>query len=110
MPDKDSGPNGLQNFPKVLSAAQVADGTVIRGSLASRRDTQFEVQLFASPPGDPQGKVVLASFTVNTGADGKVSFTRKVESLNLGLLITATATDVGRANTSEFSPGRAVTP
>lgn len=110
VPDSDAGPNGLQNFAKIASAAQVADGTVVRGSLASRRDTQYEIQLFASPPGDPQGKVFLASFNVTTGSTGKISFTRKVESLNLGVLVTATATDIGRSNTSEFSPGRAVQP
>ncbi len=110
VPDKDRGPNALQNFPKVASAAQVADGTVIRGSLSSRRSVTFEIQLFASSAGDPQGKVLLDTFEVTTGANGKATWNRKVESLTLGLLVTATATDVDRANTSEFSPGRAVTP
>ena len=110
VPDKDTGPNGLQNFPKIASAAQVADGTVIRGSLASRRDTSFEIQLFASSSGDPEGKSLLVTFTVNTGADGKVTFNRKVGSLAEGILVTATATDLERDNTSEFGPARAVTP
>ena len=46
---------------------------MIRGSLASRRDTSFEIQLFASPSGDPEGKSLLVTFTVSTGADGKVT-------------------------------------
>lgn len=110
IPDKDTGPNGLQNFPKVSSAAQVSDGTIIRGTLASRRDKDFQVQLFASPAGDPQGKTLLATFTVNTGATGRIGFNRKVGALAVGILVTATATDVERANTSEFSPARTVTP
>lgn len=110
VPDKDKGPNALQNFPRISSAAQVADGTVIGGQLTSRRDADFQIQLFASPAGDPEGKTLLATFTAHTSAAGKVSFTRKVESLDLGVLVTATATDVDRGNTSEFSPARAVTP
>jgi hypothetical protein len=110
VPDKDRGPNGLQNFPKVASAAQVAGGTVVRGTLASRRDTRFEIQLFASPASDAQGKRLLSTFTVNTGSDGRVTFNRTVAALGLDQVVTATATDTGRGNTSEFSPGRAVTP
>jgi hypothetical protein len=110
VPDKDKGPNGLQNFPKIQSAAQVAEGTVIRGQLASRRDAEYEIQLFSSPAGDPEGKVVLATFTVRTGADGKVTFNRTVDALEVGSLVTATATDVARSQTSEFGPARSVTP
>jgi CSLREA domain-containing protein len=110
VPDKDSGPNGLQNFPKLTSAAQVADGTVVAGQLASRRDADFEIQLFASPAGDPEGKTVMSTFVVNTGSDGKASFTRTIASLAEGVLVTATATDVSRTQTSEFSPPRSVTP
>jgi len=110
VPDKDAGPNGLQNFPKVASAAQVGNGTVVRGSLASRRDSDFEIQLFASPSGDAEGKSLLVSFTVNTGGDGKATFNRQVGTLAEGMLVTATATDLERGNTSEFGPARAVTP
>jgi hypothetical protein len=110
VPDQDAGPNGLQNYPKLASAAQVADGVVVRGTLASRRGKDFEVQLFANPAGDPQGKTVLATFTVNTGSDGKITFARKVTTLAPGVLVTATATDVERSNTSELSPARTVTP
>ena len=109
VPDKDSGPNGLQNFPKVASAAQVADGTVIRGSLSSRRDTSSRSSC-SQPAGDPQGKVVLATFTVNTGADGKVTFNRKVESAQPGPPDHGDRHGRRAGNTSEFSPGRAVTP
>ena len=110
VPDPDSGPNGLQNFPRIASAAQTATNTVVRGSLASKRSTSFEIQLFATPAGDAEGKTVLSTFTVASGNDGKVSFTRNLPSLPVGTLITATATDLGRLQTSELSPGRPVTP
>lgn len=110
VPDKDGGPNARQNFPKVASAAQVADGTVIAGTLASKRNTSYEIQLFVNPAGDPQGRTLLSTFTVTTGGNGKVSWNRKVGTLKLGALVTATATDLGSLNTSELSPGRAVTP
>jgi hypothetical protein len=110
VPDKDGGPNGRQNFPKIASAAQVADGTVIAGSLASKKNASYEIQLFSNPAGDPQGRKLLATFTVDTGADGKVTWNRKVGTLKVGILVTATATDLGSRNTSEFSPARSVTP
>jgi hypothetical protein len=110
VPDKDGGPNGRQNFPKVASAAQVADGTVIKGTLASKRNASYEIQLFSNPAGDPQGRNLLVTFQVATGADGKVTWTRKVGTLKEGVLVTATATDLGNRNTSELSPARAVTP
>lgn len=110
VPDRDTGPNGLQNFPRIESAEQTANGTTIRGFLASRRNTTYEVQLFASASGDPEGRTVLSTFTVNTGASGRVTFTRTIGSLNAGVLVTATATDVQRKATSEFSPARPVTP
>lgn len=110
VPDKDSGPNGRQNFPKVNSAAQVADGTVIAGILASKKNASFEIQLFSNPAGDPQGRTLLATFTVDTGADGKVSWNRKIGTLDLGVVVTATATNLASLDTSELSPARAVTP
>ena len=110
VPDQDNGPNGLQNFPKLASAAQVADGVVVRGTLASRRGKDFEIQLFSNPAGDPEARTVRATFTVNTGPTGRITFTRKLATLPPGVLVTATATDVERSNTSELSPARIVTP
>ena len=101
VPDLDSGPNGLQNFPKLSSAAQTASNTVVRGIMASKRNTSYEIQLFASPAGDPEGRTVMATFTVDSGADGKVSFTRNLPSLGVGTLVTATATDLTRFQTDE---------
>jgi hypothetical protein len=110
VPDPDRGPNGLQNFPRIESAAGVAGGTVIRGRLASRRNADFRIQLFVSPAGDPEGRTLLTTFVVSTGGDGRVTFNRTVGELPLGSLVTGTATDVGRAQTSEFGPPRSVTP
>ena len=48
--------------------------------------------------------------TVHWTADGKVSWTRKVGTLDLGVVVTATATNLASLDTSELSPARAVTP
>ncbi|MFN8624154.1 MAG: right-handed parallel beta-helix repeat-containing protein [Chloroflexota bacterium] len=110
VPDPDKGPNGLQNFPKLSSAAGVADGTVVAGTLATRKNASMEIQLFSSPTSDAEGKTLLATFTVDSGATGKVAFTHTVGVLAPGVRVTATATDASKANTSEFSPAVVVTP
>jgi hypothetical protein len=109
-PDADKGPNHLQNFPRIDSAVAAGGDTVIKGRLTSRRSVGYEVQLFQSSAGDPEGRAYLGSATVTTGADGKGSFTFHAgAALFGGTLITATATDKVRRDTSEFSPPKTVT-
>jgi hypothetical protein len=109
VPDPDKGPDALQNFPKLTSAAGTPTRTVVAGSIATRRNATMEIQLFSSPTSDAEGKTTLATFTVNSGSTGKVSFTHAVTSLATGVRVTATATDVAKRNTSEFSPAVRVT-
>ena len=110
VPDADSGANRLQNKPSVASAVVSASNTTIKGSISSRRDRTYRIELFQSDAGDPEGRAFLGNVVVTTGSTGKASWTFKPGArLALGTIITATATDIARADTSEFSPPRTVT-
>ncbi|MGB3533457.1 MAG: DUF4347 domain-containing protein [Microcoleaceae cyanobacterium] len=108
--DVDDGPNNLQNFPVLLSAEPVGDGTTVIGSLNSAPNTTYQVALFSNDPaivgasGIAQGQNFLGIIEVTTDGDGNAGFIENVPATgNLsGQLITATATDPDN-NTSEFS-------
>jgi len=102
-PDADKGPNGLQNYPKLTSAAIQNGRTAIAGSLTSQRKTAYLIQVFSGTPSDAEGRNLLGSLTVTTGASGSVDWTLKTSVLASGTPIVATATDVTRRQTSEFS-------
>ena len=109
--DGDNGPNGLQNFPVLLGAEPVGDGTTVIGTLNSAPNTAYQVALFSSDPtivgasGIAEGQTFLGIVNVTTDANGDAGFIENVPGTgNLsGQLITATATDPNN-NTSEFSP------
>jgi hypothetical protein len=110
VPDPDTGPNGLQNFPRLDSVVVDSSETTITGRLASRRGVRFEIQLYQSAAGDPEGRTFLGSFVIRTGADGRRTFTFHTSfPLALGTIVTATATDLERSQTSEFGPARVAT-
>jgi CSLREA domain-containing protein len=110
VPDTDGGPNRLQNKPRVIGAVAGATRTTITGSLASRRGQAYRIEVFQSAAGDAEGRAYLGSLDVTTGADGRASWTFRIRArLALGTTITATATDISRSETSEFSPARTVT-
>lgn len=109
-PDSDDGPNRLQNKPRVLSAVAGSSRTTIEGTLVSRRQKAYRIELFQNTKGDPEGRVYLGAMEVTTGKDGTISWRYRVGArLALGTVITATATDISRSETSEFSSGRTVT-
>jgi len=109
--DGDQGPNGLQNFPDLLSATVDATNLTINGKLGSSANTLFGLELFAVPDtpcnftGYGEGTIVLGSTTVQTDGSGNINFVYEVPNLGqvkAGDFITATATDPLN-NTSEFS-------
>ncbi|MBX3030892.1 MAG: hypothetical protein KF809_12085 [Chloroflexi bacterium] len=109
-PDADGGPNRLQNKPRVVSAVVGNARTTIEGLLTSRRSKAYRIELFQNSAGDPEGRTYLGAIEVTTGQDGKVSWRYRIGArLALGTVITATATDLVRAETSEISGGRRVT-
>ncbi len=109
--DRDSGPNGLQNYP-VLTAARTAENTgatTIEGTLNSTPNTTFRVELFANDALDPDGfgpgAVFVAAVEVTTDAGGDGAFVVELEeTLEAGVFVTSTATD-DDGNTSEFGRG-----
>ncbi|PAP75793.1 T9SS type A sorting domain-containing protein [Rubrivirga marina] len=107
--DGDSGPNDRQNFP-VLDAATTYSNTTtttITGTLSSRPNGTYRVELFANGAVDPtgygEGEAFLGAAEVTTGPDGDAPFSIELaEPVDPGLYVTATATDAN-GNTSEFS-------
>jgi hypothetical protein len=109
VPDPDQGPNGFQNFPRLTEALAGTSNTTIRGELRSRRNVEYEIQFFQGASGDPEARTLIGVRTVNTGDDGRVSFTfRPGFALSGGSIVTAIATDMARLQTSEISSARVV--
>lgn len=111
--DGDGGPNGLQNFPTIGSASYTGVLT-INGTLNSRPNARYTVELFYSPTcgnafGIPvgEGKTYLASASVSTDGSGNGGFSLPTsQNLSAGF-VTGTATD-SDGNTSEFSYCKAI--
>lgn len=111
--DGDGGPNNLQNFPVVTSAAFSGGSVTVSGTLNSTANSTFQVDLYASascdPSGNGEGQIYLGSSVANTDAACNGNFNVVLPaSLPLGAVITATATD-SNDNTSEFSSCAPVT-
>ncbi|HEY2772841.1 MAG TPA: hypothetical protein VGK20_02185 [Candidatus Binatia bacterium] len=110
--DADSGANGLQNFPVLASVELAAGGTRVDGSLdftlePAHDSRDFTVDLYQSDACDPsgfgEGAAWLGSASVRlTPEHPSFSVTLPATAL-VGSEITATATDVATAQTSEFS-------
>lgn len=105
--DYDNGANDLQNFPIITNALVTATDTTVQGSLNSRTNTTYQIDLFANvfadPSGNGEGRQFLGSTSLTTGADSNGTFNVTLPVVALGGKITATATDP-LGNTSEFSP------
>ncbi len=109
--DTDSGANGLQNFPDLISVS----GSVLTASLNSLPNTDFRVEYFANstcdPSGHGQGEVFLGARTVTTdtvGDTGNFTFSFTPQP-NLNVF-TMTATNLTTGDTSEFSACLSNTP
>jgi CSLREA domain-containing protein len=101
--DADAGPNQQLNFPELdLATTEVVRGTACAGCT---------VELFRASGGagsHAQGERFVGS--AQAGSDGAFMVVMAaVEAIAAGDYVTATATDA-EGNTSEFAPGRVVTP
>jgi trimeric autotransporter adhesin len=127
--DVDTGDNGLQNTPTLISAYASGADTVLNGTIDTTANTTLRIEFFSSPTGDGlghgEGAVFLGFTTVTTDGVGQASFAVLMSgvSINPGHVVSATATvDLGGGNhgsTSEFAanvvatavqPGITVTP
>jgi hypothetical protein len=109
--DADTGANDLQNYPIVTSAKVSGNNTLVSGTLNSKPNQSYTIEIFSSPAcnayGSGEGKTYLGSTTVSTDGAGNASFSGTYPLFPSGSSITATATD-SLNNTSEFSTCAAV--
>jgi hypothetical protein len=113
--DRDTGPNTLQNFPRLASATTADSGiTTIKGTLNSRPRKTFLIQFFSSETknsaGFAEGKTWVGQVTKMTNREGKFSFSLDTVLPTGENLVTATATSLDTStmpatpiDTSEFS-------
>ena len=103
--DPDPGPNELQNWPLLTSAAVGNGETKVEGILNSHPNTTYLLEFFGNGACDGsgfgEGQNLLADRFVTTDATGNATFSFALAS-QAGAFITATATDPD-TNTSEFS-------
>jgi len=109
--DADTGPNGLQNWPYLSSAT--FGSTTVYGQLASKPNSQYRLEFFASPTanasGNGEGRSFLGGTNILTGPSGEYNFSITLPiSVAKYHYVTATATDEDN-NTSEFSDAVQIT-
>ena len=112
--DADTGGNGLQNFPVLRGAVRAGASVLVYGELDTEPFGNYAIDLYASPSVDPsghgEGAVFLGSTSVATDFQGRATFrASSIRAVPAGWFVTATATDLERGATSEFSAGRRVT-
>jgi CSLREA domain-containing protein len=109
--DPDVGPNGLQNFPELLTAV-AGTTTFVAGALDSLPDSRFIIDLYVSPVPDPsgfgEGARLLGSRLVFTDSAGQAAFQFILrQQTQPGEWLSATATRLNASTmpgeTSEFS-------
>jgi Right handed beta helix region len=106
--DGDTGANGLQNKPVITSATTSGSTTTIKAKLNSTPNRTFEILFFSNASGD-EGEQFIGQKSVSTNSNGNVTFNFvPSQAVAAGQRITATATNVVEANTSEFSVPRTV--
>jgi hypothetical protein len=104
--DSDPGPNLLQNYPVITSAAFAGPKLNVSGSLTSRPNLTYRLEFFGNSTGDPsgfgEGRFYLGSLGVTTDNNGNATFTASLDSSPGYQKIVSTATDPA-GNSSEFS-------
>jgi hypothetical protein len=106
--DADAGPNGKQNFP-VLSSAEANGSTLsVTGTLHSKPNASFWIDIYASDEPDAsghgEGAIYAGSGAVTTNGVGNASFDFTFAApVDGDMSISATATEQSSGNTSEFA-------
>ena len=100
--DLDTGPNNLQNFPTITSAAGSSSSTTVRGTLDTQTPQQIRIEVFSNPAADASGFGEGKVFRGTATPDASGNWTAVLPVGLAGKYITATATDAA-GNTSEFS-------
>ncbi len=101
--DADTGPNGLQNSPRIGSAKTGRKFTTITGTLESTPNGAFIVQYRSNSKGTrEEGKKLLGTQGMTTGNDGVVPLAFQSRKVEPGFFVTATATRATTGDTSSF--------
>ncbi len=104
--DADTGPNNLQNYPKLTSVTNSGGMTTIAGKLNSIANKTYRVEFFTNAAIDPtgygEGQTFLGFKNVTTDGTGNISFNASFPQIAANQYVTTTATDPN-GNTSEFS-------
>lgn len=98
--DVDDGPNALQNYPIILSRSVSGSTTTVAGTLNSRPNARYAIQLFGDATNKPQ--TYLGQTNVSSDANGSAAFTMTLPAADPTMRFSATATD-SSGNTSESS-------
>ena len=107
------GPNNLQNYPSIQSAATDGFATTVSGTFNSTPASTFMLEFFGSPFPDPsgfgEGKTYLGSASVTTDQNGDATFSLALAASPTleGYWVTATAT-AADGSTSEFSKAQQI--
>jgi hypothetical protein len=103
--DRDDGPNRRQNFPVITEITRGGSTTNIKGGLNSLPSKIFVIQFFAIGDFSGQPSPLIGTETVTTDGAGIASFEFTYPIVLDGDgSISATATETGEGDTSEFSP------
>jgi hypothetical protein len=113
--DLDSGPNGAQNAPLLVTASPAAGALTLDVALTSAANARYSIDVYASDVcnggtaagrlgGDfGEGQRFLGSFELSTDARGEAGSSLRLPfNAPVGVWLSATATDAS-GNTSEFS-------
>ena len=104
--DADTGPNNLQNYPKITSVTAAGGNVTISGSLNSTASTTFRLEYFTNAMANAslfgEGQTFLGFSDVTTDGTGNATYNVTFPLVAPIGPITATATDPD-GNTSEFS-------
>jgi CSLREA domain-containing protein len=111
-PDVDFGPNGLQNFPELISAFRGDNGLTVSGLLTSLPNTDYRIGICGNGTSHASGhggcdEVLDAQTIITSDGDGLADFSVVVPSNPAHLFVTATASRIITADideqTSEFA-------
>lgn len=97
--DSDVGPNGLQNFPELVSATEDA-GMVTVEYLVPTQNFPLIVELFQTDNSLDEGEIFLTEDSYVAAGNTSVIFSNTLVDVDSSII--ATATDIN-GNTSEFS-------
>ena len=93
-------------FPVLTNVDAVAAGTLVQGTIDYPAGRDVRIEFFANPScgasGHGEGQTPLGALTI-TGSGAPAAFAARLAASPAGQAITATATDLDRHRTSEFS-------